>query len=134
MGQANVRGHKTGGEKNDMDIGVNALAILLENGKFVIPYDSRDPRTTMLCSKLVDEMRSWPDGHTGDSLMAAWFAYLEARDLVGKRFIFAGLQTPSSMITTEEIAKEELKVDLAMIKESDEARQSGRSAPKKFVF
>jgi hypothetical protein len=40
----------------------------------------------MLCSQLVNEMRAFPDGHTGDSLMALWFAFGELRDLTGSKY------------------------------------------------
>jgi len=127
MGQANVRGHKTGGEKNDMDIGVNSLAILLEIGKFIIPYDISDPRTVYLCGLLVDEMRSYPEGHTGDSLMALWFAYLEARDLTGSRIVIPVESVSSVPIKMPEAERkdEELKVDLAIMRESEKERRRG---------
>jgi hypothetical protein len=32
-------------------------------------------------------MRAYPDGHTGDSLMALWFAYSEFRDRSGNRLV-----------------------------------------------
>ena len=70
-----ITGYHTGGEKNDPDIGVNSLAILLELGMLIMPSDASDPNTSKLISQLANEMRSFPDGHTGDSLMALWFAY-----------------------------------------------------------
>jgi len=75
-----ITSYKTGGEKNDPDIGVHSLAVLLSQGRLILPYSNKDGRTRKLITQLVNEMRAYPDGHTGDSLMALWFAYSEARD------------------------------------------------------
>jgi hypothetical protein len=135
LGHANVRGYKTGGEKNDMTIGVNSLSILMENGKFIIPYCMEDPRTIQLSNMLINEMRSWPDGHTGDSLMALWFAYLEARDLTGKRFVIpsGNPQIPETVEKTD-AAIEAWKADMELIAESTEDRKRGIGATRKKGF
>ena len=72
-----VRGYHTGGEKKDPLIGINSIAIWAELGKLVLPYNNTDPETIRLVSMLMNEMRAFPDGHTGDSLMALWFAFSE---------------------------------------------------------
>lgn len=82
-----ITGYHTGGEKNDPDVGVNSLAILLELGKLIIPSDASDPYTARLASQLANEMRSYPDGHTGDSLMSLWFAYSEIRDRTSNNLV-----------------------------------------------
>lgn len=82
-----VSGYKTGGEKKDPFIGINSLAIYAELGKLILPFDNTDPRTINLISQLVNEMRAFPDGHTGDSLMALWFAFSEMRDLTGNKIV-----------------------------------------------
>jgi hypothetical protein len=89
-----VTGYHTGGEKNDPDIGVNSIAILMEQGKFIIPSDPTDNATVKLATQIANEMRSFPDGHTGDSLMALWFALSEIRDREGDMIII-----PSSIAT-----------------------------------
>jgi len=79
-----VKGYATGGEKFDEFIGIDTLAVLMENGRLILPYDKSDPRTINLIDQLVDEMRQWGSaGHTGDSLMALWFAYTAMRDIEG---------------------------------------------------
>jgi hypothetical protein len=83
-----VRSYTTGGEKFDPEIGINSFAVSMELGKVVIPSDPTDPRTIMLASQLANEMRSFPDGHTGDGLMATWFAFSEIRELMGSRVVF----------------------------------------------
>lgn len=91
-----ITGYHTGGEKNDPDIGVNSLAILLELGKLILPSDASDYNTAHLISQLANEMRAFPDGHTGDSLMALWFAYSEIRDKSS-----SGLIIPSTFMEHE---------------------------------
>ena len=114
-----VHGYHTGGEKFNSDIGVNSLAIIAEIGKLIIPYSSKDPRTVTLCSKLVNEMRSFPDGHTGDSLMALWFAFSEMRDLEGKRIMIPTFEhKPEPDMKNKRIIEiEERRVDLALTAE-----------------
>ena len=80
-----VRSYHTGGEKNDPDLGVNSLAILLSQGKLILPYSNRDAGTRQLITQLINEMRAYPEGHTGDSLMALWFAFSEIRDCATNR-------------------------------------------------
>jgi hypothetical protein len=127
LGVDNVRGYHTGGEKNDPDIGVNSLAILLELGKLIIPYDLSDPRTIQLCSQLVNEMRSWPGGHTGDSLMALWFAFSEIRDLTNTAYTvpnILGLNKQEVDVHDPKVRKEEeKKIDLARQLEDEYARK-----------
>ncbi|MGC9602497.1 MAG: hypothetical protein ABSE76_02030 [Minisyncoccia bacterium] len=90
-----VRGYKTGAEKHDPDIGVNSLAIALAQGKFILPYNTKDARTLRLVTQLVNEMRAFPDGHSGDSLMALWFAYSEMREYTRTKFVVpSGTYTP----------------------------------------
>lgn len=77
-----IVGFTTGGEKFDPYIGVESLAILFENDRIILPYDKTDPTTVAAIDQLVDELRSFPVGHTGDSAMALWFAYTALRDLM----------------------------------------------------
>ena len=72
----------TGGEKLDPYIGVESLAILFENDRIILPYDKSDPYTIAVVDRLVDELRQFPVGHTGDCAMALWFAYTGMRDLM----------------------------------------------------
>jgi len=82
-----VKGYRTGGEKFDEFIGIDSIAVLMENERIILPYDKNDPRTINLIDQLCDEMRQFPSGHTGDSLMALWFAFTAMRDLsMGKGF------------------------------------------------
>lgn len=85
-----VRAYTTGGEKFDPEIGINSFAVMMELGKVVIPSDPTDPRTVMLAAQMANEMRAFPDGHTGDGLMALWFAFSEIRELMGTRVLVPG--------------------------------------------
>lgn len=72
----------TGGEKLDPYIGVESLAILFENDRIILPYDRSDPYTVSLIDQLVDELRQFPVGHTGDTAMALWFSFTGLRDML----------------------------------------------------
>ena len=80
-----VEGYSTGGEKFDEEIGINSLAILFENKKFILPYSPDDPRTIELVDILLEGMMSFPSGHTEDLLMAVWFANQALRDIEADR-------------------------------------------------
>jgi hypothetical protein len=111
-----VRSYHTGKEKFDPEIGINSLAVIMELGKLVIPSDQTDPRTIMLASQLANEMRAFPEGHTGDSLMALWFAYSEIRELLGSMVVFPKVAT-SIIKDSPPVNKAEHRVELE--KEAD---------------
>lgn len=100
-----IKSYATGREKNDPEMGVYSIANMLERGKFVIPYSKTDPRTIMVCSQLLNELRNWPDGHTGDSLMALWFAYAEMRTHIGRK-----MTHPKTSFDVEREALQELEI------------------------
>jgi hypothetical protein len=101
-----ITSYHTGGEKNDSDIGVHSLATLLSQGKLVLPYSNKDGRTRKLITQLVNEMRAYPDGHTGDSLMALWFAYSEARDRFSNRMVIpSNTPSPTESLSLDEEAE-----------------------------
>jgi hypothetical protein len=71
-------------EKNDLDIGVNSLAVLLENEKFIIPTKNDSLQKSENVEYLVNGLISYdPDKHVEDLVMSTWFAnnairYLES--------------------------------------------------------
>ncbi len=79
-----VVGYTTGSAKVDPDVGVEAIAANLEAGKWIIPgaptgqlYDVQE-ETDLRC--LLDDMLNYaPGSHTGDRLMAFWFADMASR-------------------------------------------------------
>ena len=122
-----VRSYHTGVEKFDPEIGINTLAVAMELGKVVIPSDPTDPRTIMLASQLANEMRAFPDGHTGDALMALWFAYSEIRELVGTRVVYpqsnmSTIKDSPPLQKVEQRLELEKAADLKMIKEQEHQR------------
>lgn len=67
-----VRGFTTGKQKADPYLGIPSLAAVFENRRFVIPR--KDEHSRRLTDELIDECLKYPSGHSGDMLMALWFA------------------------------------------------------------
>lgn len=131
-----VTAYHTGKEKMDPEIGINSLANIMELGKMVIPSDPTDPRTIELASKLANEMRAFPDGHTGDSLMATWFAFSEIRELVGTRVLiptgdFRRIKDSPPVYTEEQRAPMEAASDQALVMEQEFERSNFQSMMRK---
>ena len=79
-----IKGFTTTGEKYDEEVGINSLAVTVENGQWIFPADPRDPATVDFYQELKEEMLKFPSGHTGDNLAALWFAFTALRSLKGK--------------------------------------------------
>lgn len=73
-----IRGFTTAANKRDEIQGINNIALALENKNYIIPYG--DDHTKELIDRLIKEMQEYPDGHTGDILMALWFAHRAMKD------------------------------------------------------
>jgi hypothetical protein len=122
-----VRSYHTGREKYDPEIGINSLAMLMELGKLVIPSDPTDARTIMLASQLATEMRAYsgdPTEHTGDALMALWFAYSEIRALLGSKILIptsniSRIKDSPPVQTKEQRAPLEKQADIAITAEQE---------------
>lgn len=52
-------------------------------------------------------MRAYPDGHTGDSLMALWFAYSESRDYFSNKMVIPTLGSIESKTPTRKEGENE---------------------------
>jgi hypothetical protein len=78
-------------------------------------------------------MRSFPDGHTGDSLMALWFAFSEIRDRMGDRIIVPAepYDPPPEEPITEQGADQKFIDEQEAVRSNDSAitlkRQADRS-------
>lgn len=121
-----VHGHRTGSEKWDSAVGVNSIATLLEHDMLVLPSDSHDARTKELVGKLVAEMLAFPEGHTGDSLMALWFALLEMMEITATRYTVpkktseqAEAKPPPAPQGTPERAVQEREADVAAVTQQE---------------
>lgn len=76
-----VYAHTTGGNKHDLVYGVLGLTDELERGDWTFP----SARTRIELTKFMGEMLFYnPKGHTGDRLMACWFARERARQALGR--------------------------------------------------
>lgn len=122
-----VTGHRTGSEKHDSEVGINSISILMEQGKLVLPSDPQDARTKDFIGKLASEMRAYPDDHTGDSLMALWFAYLQMRELLGSRYIVPSTGVKAEDVVTEKTpqtaANDNLLADKQAVKIAEQSRK-----------
>jgi hypothetical protein len=76
-----VRGYTTGRTKAHPTLGVESLAVEMENGKWIIPSDQHGrshPEIEAWCNECLFYS---PSAHTGDRLMAAFFAREAARQV-----------------------------------------------------
>lgn len=76
-----IKAFMTTGEKFDEFVGINSLAVTIENGQWILPAKPDDPRTIDVYEKLKEAMLKFPGGHTADILMAVWFAFTGIRGL-----------------------------------------------------
>ncbi len=74
--------HTTGRQKKDPLLGVEGLAVELCNGKWIIPSAKSDPEIESWISEMLFYS---PKVHTGDRLMASYFAREVARRKLGNR-------------------------------------------------
>lgn len=75
-----VRGHLSGVNKYDEDIGIPSLAGSMRAGEVIIPW-ADDPITQAEMGELVRQLRAWKPGQRGskhrmDRLMALWFVWI----------------------------------------------------------
>jgi hypothetical protein len=74
-----IRPHTTGKNKADPRFGVESIFVEIENGAWLFPCDYSGHVLDEV-QELIDDLLYYnPDGHTGDTLMAMWFAREQAR-------------------------------------------------------
>lgn len=124
----------TGREKFDPEVGIGALTSIFERDQVVIPCDDTDQHTMEVASKLATELRAWTGDsteHTGDSLMALWFAYSEILSIMGTAILIPGKgadRVKDERPTTPEARKEEeKKADTKIRAEQDYMRSNFNS-------
>ena len=91
-----VEGHNTGKEKHRHDVGIPAIALRMEQEKYVIPWniDAREnsrPGTRKLVdglSRLIYGKNGRLEGHTPDAVMALWMCELVVQNYEKKRLHF----------------------------------------------
>ena len=130
-----VHGFKTGANKNDPVLGFYSLALAMENGKLVIPFDMMDARTIDECSKLVNGLRAYPSGHTDDVAMGLWFAFSEIRDAKGFAFSVPPSENQSvkGVIDGKTQADIDKLLDLEIMRKH-EAESGGRPFAKEDIY
>lgn len=69
----------TGANKSNQDFGIESLATELAAEKWIIPSVAGQPATKELSAWVNDMLFYVPSAHTGDRLMASWFAREAAR-------------------------------------------------------
>ena len=74
--------HTSGASKFSPEIGINTFAALFERGKVVIPSKRDHERTWKIARRFSLELSQYPSRHTGDLLMASWFAISALQELV----------------------------------------------------
>jgi len=74
-----VEGFTTGGQKPDIFIGIPYLAATVTSGKWIIPRG--DYECVAQTDQWIAEALEYGQGHSGDTLMASWFANDCAREV-----------------------------------------------------
>jgi hypothetical protein len=83
-----IKGFQTTSEKYDEVLGINGLAVGIENGQWILPADPSHPKTKAVFEKLKDAMLDYvPGQHTPDILIAMWIAWVAIRNLESKSTI-----------------------------------------------
>lgn len=75
----------TGKNKHDPAFGVEALALEIYNGKWLIPAKGGKPATPELGAWIREMLHYTPEAHTGDRLMSSWVSKMAAEGAVGIR-------------------------------------------------
>jgi hypothetical protein len=76
-------------------------------------------------SDLLAEIRSFPTGHTGDRLMALWFAISAARELTRSSWSFPGMQLNAPLDRPKTQAELDYEADMQVITEDTQKRAEG---------
>jgi predicted phage terminase large subunit-like protein len=80
--------------KPDPETGVSAMSPWFEQGKVHIPWG--DPHSQRVMGQLVDELVTYPDARTTDTVMASWFAWRKLEQSAPKFQSFNRLERQSS--------------------------------------
>lgn len=74
-----IRAFTTGRNKAHSEFGVESLAVELSNAKWIIPNEGANVMHPEIAAWVQEMLFYDPNGHTGDRLMASWFAREGAR-------------------------------------------------------
>lgn len=68
-----IKGHQTGRNKADPDLGVETVAPRFRQGRLDLPFDQDDLVTQVRVNEFTKEFTEWPDSLYTDSVMSYWF-------------------------------------------------------------
>ena len=71
--KVNIKGHKTGRNKADEELGVETIAGRFMRGQVDLPFHEDDIRTQVKIREFAKELTGWPDAMTDDQVMSYWF-------------------------------------------------------------
>ena len=88
-----VEGHNTGREKHKVDTGIPGIAVRMEQGKYIIPWDKASKENSKPgmrklvdgLSRLVYGKNGRLEGHTPDAVMSLWMCELAIQDMEKRR-------------------------------------------------
>ena len=88
-----VEGHNTGREKHKVDTGIPGIAVRMEQGKYIIPWDKASKENSKPgmrklvdgLSRLVYGKNGRLEGHTPDSVMSLWMCELAIQEMEKRR-------------------------------------------------
>jgi hypothetical protein len=80
-----VRPFNTSRQKADPHFGIEGMAVEFENGKWIIPSANGQPTNDVVKIWINQMLDFSPSTHTGDALMASWFARQAAMDFAGQK-------------------------------------------------
>lgn len=75
-----LEGHTTGKNKQDPEIGIPSLGVLVEKHLLRIPYGDR--RSKQIAERFIVEMVEYPFYAFSDQLMALWFVHLKSNVII----------------------------------------------------
>lgn len=68
-----IKGHQTGRNKADPELGVETIAPRFRNGRVNLPFHDDDLNTKVKVNEFSRELTEWPDALTEDMVMGYWF-------------------------------------------------------------
>lgn len=68
-----IKGHQTGRNKADEELGVESIAPRFRRGRVNLPFHDDDLTTKVRVNEFAKELTEWPDSQTDDEVMSYWF-------------------------------------------------------------
>ena len=68
-----IKGHQTGRNKADEELGVETIAPRFRDGRVNLPFHPDDLSTRVKVNEFAKELTEWPDSQTDDTVLGYWF-------------------------------------------------------------